>query len=141
MRRSKAHLPEVLAPVRREPAHDEERVAGGVAGLLMRHRPLIRARALGPVIASYLVAALPSLALAGGAILAIETVARLHAIEETDRVIHLLGLSLPATAPVTWGVAAVLTVGGLLVARLTWRRVAQAWDQAATIARDRGYLT
>ena len=49
---------------------------GGIAGLLMMHRPLIRARTLGMVIPSYLVAALPTLALACGVILSIETVAR-----------------------------------------------------------------
>ena len=42
--------------------------------------------------------------------------------------------------PVTWAVAAVLLVGGYLTARFTWRRIAEAWDRAATVARDRGYL-
>ena len=50
------------------------------------------------------------------------------------------GIPFDATAPTTWLVAAVLVVGGFLVARLTWRRVAEAWDRAATVARDRGYL-
>jgi branched-chain amino acid transport system permease protein len=34
----------------------------------------------------------------------------------------------------------VLIVGGYLAARLSWRRIAEAWDRAATVARDRGYL-
>jgi branched-chain amino acid transport system permease protein len=41
---------------------------------------------------------------------------------------------------VTWISAAVLVVGGAFVARLSWRRIADAWDRAATVARDRGYL-
>src|SRR6516225_6683178 len=49
---------------------------GGIAGLLMMHRPLIRAGTLSTVIPSYLVAVVPTVALACGVILAIETVAR-----------------------------------------------------------------
>ena len=113
---------------------------GGLAGILMAHRPLIRARSLAMVIPSYLVAALPTLALALGVILAIETVARYTASEGESNVINLLGVPFDATAPRTWVVAVALGVGGFLIARVTWRRVAEAWDRAATIARDRGYL-
>lgn len=49
---------------------------GGIAGLLMMHRPLVRAGTLRTVIPSYLVAIVPTLALACGVILTIETVAR-----------------------------------------------------------------
>jgi len=109
---------------------------GGIAGILMKHRPLIRAGTLGTVIPSYLVAAIPTLALALGIILAIETVARFSG----GDAINLLGIPFVATAPTTWAAAAVLVVGGFLVARITWRRIAEAWDRAATVARDRGYL-
>ncbi len=112
---------------------------GGVAGLLMMHRPLIRAGSFGAVIPSYLIALAPTLALAAGVILSIETVARYTAGEGEGYVINLLGAPFNATAPSTWIVAAVLVVGGFLIARLTWRRVAHAWDRAATLARDRGY--
>jgi branched-chain amino acid transport system permease protein len=113
---------------------------GGIAGILMAHRPLIRARSLAMVIPSYLVAALPTLALALGVILAIETVARYTASEGESNVINLLGMPFNATARSTWVAAAVLVVGGFLIARVAWRRVAEAWDRAATVARDRGYL-
>ncbi|MDH2386192.1 branched-chain amino acid ABC transporter permease [Bradyrhizobium sp. CER78] len=109
---------------------------GGIAGILMKHRPLIRAGTLGTVIPSYLVAVIPTLAFALGIILTIETVARFSG----GDVINLLGIPFVATAPTTWAAAAVLVVGGFLVARITWRRVAEAWDRAATVARDRGYL-
>jgi branched-chain amino acid transport system permease protein len=113
---------------------------GGIAGLLMMHRPLIRAGTLTMVIPSYLVAIVPTLALALGVILAIETLARTMASQGDGNIIHLLGVPFNATAPTTWAVAAVLVVGGFLIARLSWRRVAEAWDRAATIARERGYL-
>jgi branched-chain amino acid transport system permease protein len=113
---------------------------GGIAGLLMMHRPLIRAGTLAMVIPSYLVAIVPTLALALGVILSIETLARTMASQGDGNVINLLGVPFNATAPTTWLVAAVLVVGGFLIARLSWRRVAEAWDRAATIARERGYL-
>jgi branched-chain amino acid transport system permease protein len=113
---------------------------GGIAGLLMMHRPLIRAGTLATVIPSYLIAALPTLALALGVILSIETVARYTSSEGDGNVINLLGVPFNATAPTTWLAAAVLVIGGFLIARLSWRRVAEAWDRAATSARDRGYL-
>jgi branched-chain amino acid transport system permease protein len=113
---------------------------GGIAGLLMMHRPLIRAKTLSTVIPSYLIAVLPTLVLALGVILAIESVARYGASEDGGNVIKLMGVPFNATSPVTWIIAAVLVIGGFLIARLSWQRVAAAWDRAATTARDRGYL-
>ena len=113
---------------------------GGIAGLLMMHRPLIRAGSWAVVIPSYLVAALPTLALALGVILSIETVANYTTSEGGGNIINLVGIPFNATAPTTWLAAAVLVIGGFLIARFTWQRVAEAWDRAATIARDRGYL-
>lgn len=109
---------------------------GGIAGLLMMHRPLIRAGTLWTVIPSYLVAIVPTVALACGVILTIETVARFSG----GDAINLFGIAFNPTSPVTWIAAAFLVVGGAFVARLTWRRIAEAWDRAATAARDRGYL-
>jgi branched-chain amino acid transport system permease protein len=113
---------------------------GGIAGLLMMHRPLIRAGTLGTVIPSYLVAILPTLVLALGVILAIESVARYGASEDGGNIIKLVGVPFNATAPTTWMVAAALVIVGFFIARLSWQRVAAAWDRAATVARDRGYL-
>ncbi|MBC9879028.1 branched-chain amino acid ABC transporter permease [Bradyrhizobium sp. INPA01-394B] len=109
---------------------------GGIAGLLMMHRPLIRAGTLWTVIPSYFVAVVPTVALACGVILTIETVARFSGGDP----INMFGIAFRATSPVTWLTAAILVVGGFFVARLTWRRIAEAWDRAATVARDRGYL-
>src|SRR6201996_13263 len=113
---------------------------GGIAGLLMMHRPLIRAGTLSTVIPSYLVAVLPTLLLALGVILSIESVARYGASEDGGNIINLLGVPFNATSPVTWAVAAALVIVGFFIARLSWQRVAAAWDRRATTARDRGYL-
>src|ERR1700742_5245655 len=67
---------------------------GGIAGLVMMHRPLVRAGSLASVIPSYLVAALPTLALVLGVILSIETVARFSG----GDAINLFGVPFVATA-------------------------------------------
>jgi branched-chain amino acid transport system permease protein len=113
---------------------------GGIAGILMMHRPLVRARTLGMVLPSYLVALVPTLALVCGWILAIETVAHYTESEGEGSIVRLLGVPFNTTAPLTWIVSAILIVGGFFVARMTWRRIAAAWDRAAAVARDQGYL-
>src|SRR6201994_2344024 len=70
---------------------------GGIAGILMMHRPLIRAGTLRMVIPSYLVAVIPTLALAVGVTLSIETVARASASD--GNVINLLGIPFTAKSP------------------------------------------
>src|ERR1700742_4134051 len=73
---------------------------GGIAGLLMRHRPLVRAGTLSTVIPSYLVAIIPTAALACGVILMIETIARYSSGDGNP--INLFGIAFNATSPVTW---------------------------------------
>jgi branched-chain amino acid transport system permease protein len=112
----------------------------GIAGLLMMHRPLVRAGTLGMMIPSYLLSVIPTLALACGVVLAIETVARYAQGAGADKTIALFGVPFDSTAPLTWVVAAVLTIGGFVIARLAWRAIAAAWDRATSVARDRGHL-
>ena len=113
---------------------------GGIAGLLMMHRPLARAGSLAQVLPSYLAAAVPTLALALGVVLSIETVARYTANQDQSNLIDLFGVPFDATRPSTWAVAAVLVVGGFVIARLSWARVGAAWDRATAVARERGRL-
>ena len=110
----------------------------GIAGLIMMHRPLIRAGVLRTIIPAYLVALVPTMALTFGVILAIETVA--HFGDSEGTAFSLFGVPFDAAAPLTWLVAAVLIVGGFLIARVTWRRVAAAWDRASAVAREQGYV-
>ena len=56
-------------------------------------------------------------------------------------------LQMPAWGPISRALGrdnpayrATARAGGGFVARLTWRRIADAWDRASTVARDRGYL-
>jgi branched-chain amino acid transport system permease protein len=111
---------------------------GGITGLLMMHRPLLKAGTLGRVLPSYLLALVPTLAMIAGVILAIEITVHYSVNPGEDPHIKAFGVPFDAANPAIWGAAAVLAIGGFLVARLSWQRVARAWDDAAGMARGTG---
>lgn len=112
---------------------------GGITGLLMMHRPLIRGGTLRKVVPYYLISLVPTLAMVAGFVLGIETVVHHTVNPGEDPTIRAFGINFNASSPITWLAALVLIVAGFLVARKTWIRLAQAWDDALTAARDQGY--
>lgn len=108
---------------------------GGITGLLMMHRPLIRGGTLMRVLPSYLVALLPTLALLIGLMLAIECVVHYTVNPHDDPNVTAFGIPFDATSPLTWVASLILIIGGFFVARVTWKRIAMAWDEALTAAR------
>jgi branched-chain amino acid transport system permease protein len=112
---------------------------GGITGLLMMHRPLLKAGTLGKVLPSYLTALIPTLALVAGVVLAIETVVHHTVSPGDDPNIKAFGINFNASNPMTWILALFLIVAGFIVARKTWSWVASAWDDALTAARDNGH--
>ena len=110
---------------------------GGLTGLIMMHRPLIRAGTLGKIVPSYAVAFLPTLAMVAGLILVIECIVY-AAHGDGNPNIRAFGVPFNAASPITWGLALVLLVGGFFVARKTWTRVAHSWDDALVVAREKG---
>jgi branched-chain amino acid transport system permease protein len=113
---------------------------GGLAGLLMKHRPVMRAGALAPVLRSYLVALPPTVAMLAGLVLAIEITVHYTVNAADDPHIRAFGMSFDASSPIIWALAAALIVLGYLVARRTWAHVANVWDKATTAAREQGFL-
>jgi len=113
---------------------------GGIAGLLLRHRPLLRAGEIFGVLRAYLVAAPPTAVMLAGLVLGIEIVVRHTIGAADDPVLHPFGLSIDSHSPLSWAIAALLLLGGFTVARLTWWNVARAFDDAMTAARAKGYL-
>ncbi|MES2751959.1 MAG: branched-chain amino acid ABC transporter permease [Pseudomonadota bacterium] len=111
---------------------------GGITGLLMMHRPLIRAGTLGKVLPSYLVALVPTLAMMIGLMLAIESVVHYTMNPTENPNIKAFGIPFNAASPLTWLLSVVLIVGGFVVARITWARVGHAWDDALSTARNKG---
>jgi branched-chain amino acid transport system permease protein len=112
---------------------------GGITGLLMMHRPLVRAGTIGKVLPAYVIAFIPTLAMITGLMLAIETVVHYTVSPEDSPNIKAFGISFNAASPITWAIAAVLIVGGFIIARKTWAKVAEAWDGALSAAREKGF--
>jgi branched-chain amino acid transport system permease protein len=112
---------------------------GGITGLLMMHRPLLRGGTLGKVMPYYLIAFIPTLAMVAGLVLVLETIVHHSVNPGDDPNIKAFGMSFNASSPITWAVALFLAVAGFFVARITWRWLARAWDEALTVARDKGY--
>lgn len=112
---------------------------GGITGLLMMHRPLFKSGTFGKVLPAYLIAFIPTLALVAGLVLAIESIVHHTVNPGEDPNIKAFGMSFNASSPITWIIALFLIVGGFVVARETWRRLARAWDDALTSAHERGY--
>ncbi len=111
---------------------------GGITGLLMMHRPLIKAGALQRVLPSYFVALPPTVAMIAGLVLAVETIVHYTVNPGDDSHIKAFGIAFDAASPFVWAIAVVLMIGGYLVARKTWASVAQAWNEATSSAREQG---
>ena len=112
---------------------------GGITGLLMMHRPLLKGGTLGKILPSYLIALVPTLAMIAGIVLAIETVVHYTVSPSDDPNIKAFGMSFNASSPITWIVSLFLIVAGFVVARKTWSWLARAWDDALMAAREKGY--
>ena len=111
---------------------------GGITGLLMMHRPLLKAGTLPKVLPSYLVALVPTLAMIAGLILAIETIVHYTVNSGDDPHIKAFGVNFDAASPYIWATSVILLIGGFLVARRTWTWVGHAWDSASSAARETG---
>ena len=111
---------------------------GGITGLLMMHRPLLKAGTLGRVLPSYLIAFVPTLAMLIGLILAIEIIVHYAVNSGDDSHIKAFGVPFDAANRYIWAMSAILLIGGYLVARKTWTMVGHAWDDATGGAREKG---
>jgi branched-chain amino acid transport system permease protein len=114
---------------------------GGITGLLMMHRPLLKAGTLQKVLPTYLEALVPTLAMIAGLMLAMETIVHYTVNPGDDSHIKAFGISFDAASPLIWATSAILLLGGYLIARRSWVRVGQAWNDATGVAREKGVAT
>src|SRR6516225_5858640 len=78
---------------------------GGITGLLMKHRPLIKGGSLGRVLAYYARAFVPTLAMIVGLVLAIETIVHYSLNPSGDPNIRAFGIGFNASSPIVWLIA------------------------------------
>jgi branched-chain amino acid transport system permease protein len=111
---------------------------GGITGLVMMHRPLVKAGTLHKVLPSYGIAFVPTLAMIAGLMLGIETIVHYTVNPGDDSHIKAFGVSFDAASPYIWAMATTLLIGGFLLARKTWTWVGRAWDEASGGAHEKG---
>jgi branched-chain amino acid transport system permease protein len=108
---------------------------GGLAGLLMMHAPLLRARVLHRLAGPYLLLLAAALIAAAGAILVIELGHHLMAKASDGSVMRMFGVSFDAASVSPWLIAATLVAAGALLTRIVWPIATQAWNDAIAAAR------
>ena len=111
---------------------------GGLAGLIMMHRPAWRAGAFWSLLPSYVLLLLPAALVAGGLILIVEMVAHWGLKSLEGSAMRTFGIAYDYKTWQPWlaAVAAVAVGGGLV--RMAWPSVTAAWDRAQETARGKG---
>jgi len=108
---------------------------GGLAGLLLMHAPLLRARVLHRLAGPYLLLLAAALIAAAGAILVIELGHHLMAKASDGSVMRMFGVSFDTASVSPWLIAATLVAAGALLTRIVWPIATQAWNDAIAAAR------
>ena len=108
---------------------------GGLAGLLMMHAPLLRARVLHRLAGPYLLLLAAALIAAAGAILVIELGHHLMAKASDGSVMRMFGVSFDTASVSPWLIAATLVAAGALLTQIVWPIATQAWNDAIAAAR------
>jgi branched-chain amino acid transport system permease protein len=111
---------------------------GGITGLVMMHRPLVKAGTLHKVLPSYGIAFVPTLAMIAGLMLGIETIVHYTVNPGDDSHIKAFGVSFDAASSYIWAMATTLSLGGFWLARKTWTWVGRAWDETNSGEREKG---
>ena len=110
-------------------------VPGGLAGLVMMHAPLVRARAVGHVLRVYALALGPVVTMTLGAVMLIEMAYRRSTQSEAGVRMKLFWISMDTSTPWPWLGAALLAAAGYAAWRWVSPRVAAAWSIANDEAR------
>ena len=111
---------------------------GGLAGLLLAHRPIVRTRAFAGVVRSYAIAALPLALAAVGAIMLLEMNYRRATEADAGGRMRLFWIDLDTSTAWPWLAAlAMLGIGGAVFVRCR-PLVSRAWEQATDELRARG---
>jgi branched-chain amino acid transport system permease protein len=111
---------------------------GGIAGLLMMHEPLLRARVIGRLLPAYLRAAGPAALLLLGIVLVIETAyyLSLHAAAEGPTM-RVFGVGYDSASWLSWTVIAAVLAAGIWLFRRSLPGVAAAWGAASEAMKQR----
>jgi branched-chain amino acid transport system permease protein len=104
---------------------------GGLTSLILMHVPIARARLLPKVLAAYLVAAVPALVMAAGAVFLLDINYRLATKPELGTRTSVLSVPVDMATPWPWLAAIAAVTVGFYGFQRTRRVVADAWSAAA----------
>ncbi|MFM2422903.1 MAG: transporter permease [Pseudomonadota bacterium] len=113
---------------------------GGLAGLILMHRPLVKAGAFGTVLPAYAAAIIPAAMIFVGVAMVIEMTAHLSVKHGGGSAMKLFGVKFAANTLPPWLFAIGLIAGGALAFRWVGPRLTGAWDRARAIARSKGFV-
>ena len=111
---------------------------GGLSGLLLMHRPILRTRAFPGLLKAYAIAAAPALVAAVGAIMLLEINYRRATQPDAGAQMRLFWIDMDTATPWPWLAALALLVAGAFFFRRSWPLVARAWQAATDEARAAG---
>ncbi|MFA6441692.1 MAG: branched-chain amino acid ABC transporter permease, partial [Sterolibacterium sp.] len=100
---------------------------GGIASLLAMHKRLWDAGQFGKVMPAYVLVAMPLLITFGGLVGLVEMA--YHHAEGVDTPLQMLGAEIDVMSGATWFAAVLILAGGLILLKLSWPRVSEAWRQ------------
>ncbi|WP_028315797.1 branched-chain amino acid ABC transporter permease [Desulfatibacillum aliphaticivorans] len=110
----------------------------GLAGLIMRHQPIWRAKRMTKILPSYLVALIPGLVMFAGVIVLVEIMFHISLSIDPESPLSIMGVSFKAQAFMPWALGILLLgVGGYLF-KLAARRVNQAWKTVLAEIKQEG---
>ncbi|HLL28285.1 MAG TPA: branched-chain amino acid ABC transporter permease [Xanthobacteraceae bacterium] len=110
----------------------------GIAGLLMMHAPLWRARVLWRLVPAYLLALAAGLVMLAGASMLIEMAYHLSTKATDGPMMSFMHIAFSVRSFLPWGVAVALLTGGYFAFRRCAPYVEAAWHDALMKARERG---
>jgi branched-chain amino acid transport system permease protein len=103
---------------------------GGLAGLIMMHKPLWQGRVLGGVLKAYAVIAGPIIILFLGCMTLIEINYHLSLSIKPDDPLSIFGIEFYAQSIWSWMIAIILAIGGLFLFLKSRQIVRRAWQTA-----------
>ena len=104
---------------------------GGLAGLIMMHKPLWQARLMTGVLKAYAVLSAPVIILFMGCMILIEINYHLSLSIKPEDPMHIFGIEFYAQSIWPWIISLVLSVGGLVLFLKSRHIVSRAWQTAA----------
>jgi branched-chain amino acid transport system permease protein len=100
----------------------------GIAGVIDRHLPVLRARLMHRLLPSYLVAGAAAAVLAFGVVMLVEMNYHMTMNASEGPIRNVLGIALDTRAATTWLAALAVAGIGVLALRRAWPLVTNAWD-------------